>query len=227
MTSYRDRKAQELQGTLERRQFATPMELRDNGDAFQLSGYASTFEPYKVGDFRETIAPGAFKRTLGEDPDVVLLVNHGKGAGGMPLARTKSGTLTLTEDHTGLRVEASLDPDDPDVRALAPKMRRGDLDSMSFAFRATAQTWNENRTERLIRGVSLHQGDVSVVTMPANPSTNVLLRSRTDGAASIDITTRAAQELDLLGVRGSFPHKPAPDSRTQRQIADLDALRRR
>lgn len=212
--------AQELHSDLERRQFATPLELRTTRDGFRLTGYASTFTPYPVGDFTETIARGAFQQTLSQSPDVVFLLNHQ----GLPLARTKSGTLTLTEDHTGLHVEASLDPDDPDVRSLAPKMRRGDLDSMSFAFRATAQTWNDKRTERLIQGISLHRGDVSVVTMPANPDTSVQLRSRIQRAELPDLTTRARQELDLLSVCSGFPHRPAPDSRTVRQLGELRAL---
>ncbi|MGO8906181.1 MAG: HK97 family phage prohead protease, partial [Solirubrobacteraceae bacterium] len=76
------------------------IELRElePGGPIELRGHAATFdEPYPVGSFTETIAPGAFKRTLGENPDVSLLVNHA----GAPLARTTSGTMQLTEDATG------------------------------------------------------------------------------------------------------------------------------
>jgi len=164
-------RAAEMEGMFERRG-VEGFEMRSTSDGHvRFTGYASTTEtPYEISDFRETVARGAFKRTLGEDPDVRLLINHGMG-GQLPLARTKSGTLTLSEDARGLRVDADLDPNDPDVRALLPKMRRGDVDEMSFAFRATQQEWNEDYTERLIRECSIHRGDVSIVTTGANPDT--------------------------------------------------------
>ncbi len=61
------------------------------------------------GSFTEVIRPKAFARTLGENPDVSLLVNHS----GAPLARSTSGTLTLREDARGLRFAAQLEPDGP------------------------------------------------------------------------------------------------------------------
>ena len=182
----RERVARDLDGTYETRQFAASgLEVRETSDGgVRFSGYASTTEsPYEVADFTETIARGAFKRTLGEEPDVVLLVNHT----GMPLARTKSGTLTLSEDARGLRVDADLDPSDPDVQSLLPKMRRGDLSEMSFAFRATDQDWNDDYTNRLIRSVSIHRGDVSIVTMGANPTTSSSVTFREAEEALVEL----------------------------------------
>jgi HK97 family phage prohead protease len=162
--------AELLDGTPLHRDFDADMELRATTDEgiLHLSGYASTTEtPYEVQDFTETIARGAFKRTLGETPDVVLLINHD----GIPLARTKSGTLTLSEDARGLRVDADLDAKNPLVQNLVSPMQRGDMDEMSFAFRPTQQDWNEDYTERTIREVSIHRGDVSMVTHGANSDT--------------------------------------------------------
>lgn len=166
------------------------IEVREagDGDTITFAGYASVFNhDYEVydafGSFTERLAPGAFTRTLGESPDVMLLVNHE----GLPLARTKSGTLRLSEDSVGLRVEAELDPNDPDVRALMPKMRRGDLDEMSFAFRVNAQEWSDDYQERTITEVNLARGDVSIVSFGANPATIAALR-----AALADETVRQA-----------------------------------
>jgi hypothetical protein len=54
-------------------------------------------------------------------------------------------------------------------------MDRGDLDQMSFAFKATRQAWSSDYSERTI---SEFKGfDVSVVTYPANPATVVKMRS--------------------------------------------------
>ena len=56
-------------------------------------------------------------------------------------------------------------------------MRRGDLSEMSIGFRATGQSWNEDRTERTISEISLHRGDVSVVASAASPTSTASLRS--------------------------------------------------
>jgi HK97 family phage prohead protease len=103
----------------------------------------------------------------------VLVINHA----GLPLARTKSGTLRLEPDAVGLRVFAELDASDPDVRALLPKMRRGDVDEMSFAFRVVDDVWTPDYSEREITQVNLHRGDVSVVTFGANPHTMAMVRA--------------------------------------------------
>ena len=165
--------------TFETRTVTADFEMRDDSTtgAPILEGYAATFnQEYDLGPFRERIDPGAFTRTLSMNPDVRLLIDHE----GQPLARTKSGTLTLAPDTQGLQVRAMLDPSDPDVQRLLPKMRRGDLDQMSFAFRVPAggDTWENDYTLRTLREVNLSGGDVSVVTYPANPQTSVSVRAR-------------------------------------------------
>ncbi len=151
-----------------------PAEIRAEADGLRVEGYAAVFgEEADIGGmFREVIERGAFREAIGRD-DVVFLVNHE----GLPLARTRSGTLKLYEDDRGLRMETMLDPEDPDVRAIAGKMRRGDLDKMSFAFRADVQEWDESEDTplRTIKRASLY--DVSVVTTPAYDGTEIGLRS--------------------------------------------------
>jgi len=170
----------------EERTGATPFEFREDVATGYviLRGYAATYEPYDcyggpdAGGWVEQLNRESFKRTLEAQPDVMLLLNHT----GAPLARTKSGTMTLTADRRGLVVEARLDPSDPDVQALLPKMRRGDLDEMSFAFRVKDQEWDANYTHRTITEVSLQKGDVSVVNYGMNPNTRVSISESTVGA---------------------------------------------
>ena len=57
------------------------------------------------GPFTEAIRRGAFKKPISDVTDVAFLVNHG----GLTMARTKSGTLRLSEDGTCLHAEADLD----------------------------------------------------------------------------------------------------------------------
>ena len=153
------------------------LEIRTAGTSITIEGHASTFnQPYNMGWYTETVAPGAFARTLGRNPDVTLLVNHD----GLPLARTGSGTLELAEDESGLYTRATLDASDPDVKRLVPKMARGDLNKMSFAFGLTdgGDEWSEDYTSRTMRHLNLDGGDVSVVTHPANPNATVAMRSQ-------------------------------------------------
>jgi len=104
---------------------------------------------------------GAFSKTLSENPDVHLNLQHGDGASGLPIARTGQN-MTLLEDDRGLRVDADLNDDDPDVRLLARKIKNRLIDGMSFAFKIVRQSWLEDHTLRRITEASLHQGDVSV-----------------------------------------------------------------
>lgn len=161
---------------MERRAFVLEdLELRaDEGAAPALSGYAAVFNSRSenLGGFVEQIAPGAFAETL-RTADVRLLLNHD----GLPLARTKSGTLTLSEDARGLKFAADLEPADPDVQRLVPKMRRGDLNQMSFAFQTEIDEWDWSAKPpvRTLKQVRLFE--VSVVTFPAYARTSAKVRS--------------------------------------------------
>lgn len=151
-----------------------PAEIRAEPDGVRVSGYAAVFgqEADIGGMFREVIAPGAFTDAIGRD-DVVFLINHD----GLPLARTRSGTLTLTQDDTGLRMETVLDAADPDVQSIVGKMKRGDLDKMSFAFMPETQTWDETGDIPLRTITRAALFDVSIVTTPAYDGTSIGLRS--------------------------------------------------
>jgi len=152
-----------------------PVEIReDEAGEIKVAGYAAVFgEETNIGGmFTEVIERGAFKKAIGRD-DVVFLINHE----GLPLARTRSGTLTLAEDDHGLYMEAMLDQSDPDVRSIVPKMKRGDLDKMSFAFVPLRQMWDDSgkMPKRMIQEAQLF--DVSIVTTPAYNGTEIGLRS--------------------------------------------------
>lgn len=174
-----------------------PAEIRADDGGIRVSGYAAVFnETTDIGGFfRERIMPGAFAEAIGRD-DVVFLINHD----GLPLARTRSGTLTLREDERGLLMETVLDAADPDVASITGKMKRGDLDKMSFAFsmRGGVQTWDESvdpplRTIEKVGG--LH--DVSIVTTPAYDGTDIGLRSLDEHRE----TTRRAKNFDAAQTR--------------------------
>jgi HK97 family phage prohead protease len=154
------------------------------GTKLKLTGYASvTGAPYELSDhlgtFTETIAPGAFRDTLAANADVQLKVDHS----GVSMARTRSGTMKLAEDQTGLHVEARIDPKRPDVKILRSALESGDVDEWSFAFRVSpgGDNWSDDYQTRRITALSLHLGDVSVCNRGANPHTGGLIDLRNKG----------------------------------------------
>ena len=147
-------------------------------DGRTLAGYAAVYgqdsrEIVENGrKFVERIAPGAFNETLSSGADVKLFYNHDAS---MPLARTRSGTLKLRSDRNGLAFEATL-PETTlgnDVRAL---LERGDLSGeMSFGFYVSEDSWNKDRSQRLVKKAQLVE--VSIVQDAAYPQTSSSLRS--------------------------------------------------
>ena len=187
---------------IERRTFTIKnVEARQAEDGtMRLSGYAAVFNDDSVPlPFVERIAPGAFRKTLTETPDVRLLINHE----GLPLARTKNGTLRLQEDAVGLFMDADL-PDTQAARDLWTLVERGDVDQMSFAFRVIRQKWNDTRTERTLTEVSLADGDVSVVTYPAYPTTTVEARAHLQEAMKALKEGRALEGESLIAIQAIF-----------------------
>ena len=164
--------------------------------AVQLSMYPSlTGVSYRVGSFDEEIEPKAFRRSLAQDPDVILTLEHR----GLALASTRpvdgAPTLGLNEDETGLRAMATLSPDDPDTQTLKVKARQAPLES-SFAFKVGRQTWNSDYTKRTIHEVELHRGDVSIVGRAALSDTKGLVNIR--GRGDLELRRRQAE---LIGKR--------------------------
>lgn len=142
------------------------------GSLLTFTGYATVYDvAYQMqdflGDFDEVMRAGAASKTINEGADVPFLVNHG----GLTLARTKSGTLKLADDTTGLHTEAALDPRNNAVQDLQSAMERGDIDEMSLAFWVVRQQWSPDYDQRDILEINLNKGDVSVVNYGANEHT--------------------------------------------------------
>lgn len=143
---------------IERRIVGEPFQIRRNPDGtIGVRGYAAVFDYEAYG---EVIRASAFNRSLAQKDDIRLLVNHE----GVPLARTKSGTLELGVDDRGLWFDApSLDADNPDVQRLISAMERGDIDQCSFA----GYFVDTRMTDAGVREVlEVKATDVSIVTYP-------------------------------------------------------------
>lgn len=173
--------------TLEKR--ACPVELRARGR--RLEGYAATFDnAARIGSFVETIRAGAFTKTLAEKGDILALVDHDPGR---VLARTRSGTLRLSEDSRGLAFDLDV-PDTTAGRDVLALAERGDIGGMSFGFVVTEDDWTGDRRE--LRAVALHEISV-VLSWPAYDGTQIAARSRVSGMR----LNHARRALQIIGAR--------------------------
>jgi len=141
-------------------------EFRDEGNkGFTFDGVASVVNtPYEVrdqwGSFTETIAEGAFNKTLKDSKaDVALFVNHDTRA--LPLATRLDGSLRLAADPH-LRVTATLNPARPSVQEVRHAVNDGQARQMSIGFSVPEKRddWSKDFSTRLIREVNLAETSI-------------------------------------------------------------------
>ncbi|NEA67542.1 HK97 family phage prohead protease [Streptomyces sp. SID12488] len=173
-------------------------EADGGGGTLEFLGHATVYEQaYEMwdyfGPYTEIVSEGAGSESLARaDLDVPLVLGHDQLR---RMARTTTGTLLLAEDGTGLSVHApALDPGDYDVAYIAPKLRAGLVDEMSFAFRIESGQWSPDYTEYRINRYDIHRGDVAIVGYGANPHTGASMRQQT---APTNGRARALLEIAL------------------------------
>jgi HK97 family phage prohead protease len=152
---------------------SSPIELRAKGR--RLEGYAALYGVRaRIADqFDEEIRQGAFTGSLRSGHDILALVDHDPAR---LLARTRSRSLRLSEDSTGLAFELDL-PDTTEGRDVLALAERGDLGGMSFGFTVAPGGETREGGVRVLEAVRLHE--ISVVkAWPAYDGTIVTPRSR-------------------------------------------------
>ncbi len=183
------------------------VETREDGSSV-IRGHAAVFNQLSedFGMWRERILPGAFTKTL-KEADVRALFNHDSN---LILGRTKSETLRLEEDETGLAFEVD-PPDTSYANDLLVSIGRGDIDQASFAFQTVKDrmlTDADGMTIRELLEVRLY--DVSPVTFPAYPQTDVSLRD------ALSAATRASERLlQLFDGEEQEEEDNSPDATTE------------
>lgn len=187
------------------REYRSAVEFRaaDEGE-YIVEGYATTFnDPYLMYEFDgvkyfEQVDRRAFE---GADMnDVIFQYDHA----GRVFARQKNGTLFLNVDDHGLRVRADLSKTDAS-RQLWEEIRAGLICEMSFAFSVAEDSYDQDAHTRTIQRIKKVY-DVSAVSIPANPSTEISARSFFDGVIEreqaerleAEQRSRQAQRIKLL-----------------------------
>ena len=160
---------------------------------YKVKGYASTFDPYvlfsKDGvDYSERIAPTAFDEA--DLSDVVFRVDHI----GRVYARTSAGTVEVWHDEHGLGTTADLSKTQM-ARDLFADIEAGNYPKMSIAFTVAEDHFDRATHTRVIDRIA-KVFDVSPVSFPANPNTelSVSTRSYFDGVIEAERAERLARE---------------------------------
>lgn len=160
-------------------------------DEMIVEGYASTFEPYVMYsdgdvDYSERIDPHAFDEA--DMSDVIMQYDHE----GRVYARQSNGTLELSVDDHGLKIRADLSKTEG-ARKLYEDIREGMVTQMSFAFTVREDAYDKStRTRNILKINRLY--DVSAVSIPANPGTEISARSYFDGVIEMEQAERLAAE---------------------------------
>lgn len=180
-------------------------ELRKEGEApsYLVRGYASTFEPYVLFEddgvqYKEQILPEAFEEC--DMSDVIFCKDHE----GTVFARTRNKTLKLSVDEHGLLSETDLSKT-TSARQMYEEIETGMYDQMSFAFVVKEDSYDRETHTRTIRKIA-KMYDVSAVSFPANPGTDigVATRSYFDGVIEAERAERLEREAKLTEARNKY-----------------------
>ena len=168
----------------------------DDADGQTLEGYAAVFNAWtdirdNLGVYRERIAPGAFKRSLGQRSPV-LQFDHGSHPliGSLPLGSIRE----LREDRNGLFVRARLS-DNWLIQPVRDAIREKAISGMSFRFRVIDDDWETDKDGNELRTIKeVELLELGPVVFPAYEQTSVAVRSL---VGSLDDETRAELEREL------------------------------
>lgn len=160
---------------------------------YYVEGYATTFEdPYVLWEYdgvqyKEVIDRHALD---GADlSDVIMQYDHG----GRVFARTgKSNTLLIEPQEHGLFMAADLSKTEQ-ARSMYEDIAAGLVTKMSWAFTVQEDSYDrQTHTRRILKIRKVY--DVSAVSFPANPSTDISARSWLDGVIEAEKAERLAAQ---------------------------------
>ena len=194
-------------------------------DGKKIQGYAAVFGPLSqdLGGFVERVDPQAFKRSLEDQADIRALLDHDSSK---ILGRTSSGTLRVSTDSHGLRIEVDL-PDTSYARDLKAVMARGDVSQMSFGFmvRAGGESWSQTEDGQRLRTLTdVELIEVSIVSIPAYASTEAVLRSQPEGVHMKELQALREERTQLQAKVDNLSKLASKRQLTPEEQSAWDAL---
>ena len=150
-------------------------ETREEDGNQYIEGYFAVFNSdYEIAPgMSESIAPGAFSETIGDD--IRCLTDHDTR---LVLGRTTANTFRVRETEHGLWGRALINPNDQDALNTKARVDRKDVTQASFGFDILDEDSDireDGSVHWTIRKVKLYE--CSVVTFPAYQETNIFARS--------------------------------------------------
>jgi HK97 family phage prohead protease len=197
-------------------------EVRALGNGRRISGIAAVFDDEAdVGGFVESIAPGAFTKTLKDGGDILASANHDPA--GQLLGRRSNGTLRVSTSAQGLEYEIDVNQDDPVAQAILARVARRDMTGSSFMFQTVRDEWDFNVQPPRRRLLEVALLELGPVVEPAYPQTTAAARAKLD--ARDDVLVAAAERRGLTVTQFMSAAAPGPD-RLQMAAAALALLRK-
>ena len=184
----------------------------ENGDKW-VEGYATTFNQeyllFRDGDYEvyESVSTGAFDSA--DMSDVIMQYDHV----GRVFARNTNGTLFLTPDNHGMKIRSNLGHTEIG-RQLFEEIDGGYTNRMSYGYSVLEQSRTVDRNEETGK-ITVHRVvqkirklyDVSAVSLPANPNTEIfsarsfgegVIREIEEERLAIEARRKNAQRIKIM-----------------------------
>ena len=159
--------------------------------------------------------PGMFQRSLAQNPDIALRVNHQDA-----LARTQAGTLKVWEEDDGLYFEGRVNTNTQAGNDIVQNMRDGLVTQGSVMYwPVELEEWSDTANgitteyQDIIQG-KLSNGDVSLVMWGANPKCETTL------AQMAQMATRLGEDKPLSSApEDASPNRAARQARARARMS--------
>ena len=184
----------------EYRAVATPLSALDAAKRIDsecyVEGYATTFDKpyllYEVDGIKYYERIDAHALDGADMSDVIMQYDHE----GRVFARQSNNTLLLIPDHKGLLIAADLSKTDL-ARGLYQDISAGMITKMSWAFTVAEDSYDrETHTRTILKIKKVY--DVSAVSIPANPDTEIAARNFACGRYEAEQREQLAQRAKIL-----------------------------
>lgn len=166
---------------------------------YYVEGYATTFnQPYVLGEidgiqYREIVDSHALD---GADlSDVIMQYDHE----GKVLARQSNQTLIVEPDAKGLFIAADLSKSTA-AKEMHEEISNRLITQMSWSFVVSKDSYDSTTHTRTILKIKKVY-DVSAVSIPANPSTDINARSYAEGRAEAEKQELSERRKKILKLK--------------------------